>query len=47
MIIRNMPCIDRSHEMQAANEVAAELAFKATVAFAASISIPAEHPEGT
>jgi hypothetical protein len=42
IIIRNVPCIDRPHEMQAANEVPAQLAFKAKVASATIIPIPAE-----
>jgi hypothetical protein len=42
IIIRNVPCMDRAHEMQAANEVAAELASKAAVASAVSIIVPAE-----
>jgi hypothetical protein len=42
IIVRNMPCMDRPHEMQAANEVAAELAFRATVASAVAVVVPAE-----
>ena len=50
VIIRNMPCIDREHEVREANEVAAELAFRASVASATPIQIQAadvvqqEHP---
>jgi hypothetical protein len=42
IIVRNMPCMDRPHEMQTANEVSVELAFKATVASATPIVVPAE-----
>ena len=42
IIIRNMPCIDRPQETQAANEVAAELAFRAAVVSAKSIPIPTD-----
>ena len=42
IIIRNVPCMDRPHEMQAANEIAAELASKATVASAVAVAVPAE-----
>jgi hypothetical protein len=45
IIVRNMPCMDRPHEMEAANNVAAELAFRATVASANPIPIPGEDAE--
>ncbi len=45
IIVRNMPCMDRSHEKQAANEIAAELAFRATVASAVPVIVPTEAVE--
>jgi hypothetical protein len=40
VLLRNMPCIDRPHEMQQANEVAKELSARAQVASATPVQIP-------